>query len=64
MSMIANGMPVLADHNIDGDDYLSLCERYDFSELLNQIENKQICSPDLKEKCRSLDLVENLRGIQ
>ena len=63
MSMIANGMPVLADHKIDADGYLNLCERYEFSELLNEIENKMICSTELKEKCRSLDLTDNLRGI-
>ena len=60
MSMIANGMPVLADHEIDGDDYLNLCESYDFSELLNEIESRKICSTELKEKCRSLDLTDNL----
>ena len=63
MSMIANGMPVLADHKIDEDDYLNLCERYEFSELLHIIENKKICSTELKEKSRSLNLADNLRGI-
>ena len=63
MSMIANGMPVLADHKIDEDDYLNLCERYEFSELLHVIEKKKICSTELKEKSRSLNLADNLRGI-
>lgn len=63
MSMIANGMPVLADHKIDEDDYLNLCERFDFSELINVVENKTFCSTELEEKCRSLNLADNLRGI-
>ena len=63
MSMIANGMPVLADHQIDEDDYLFLCERHEFDELLDVIENHNICSTTLMEKCRSLSLADNLRGI-
>lgn len=63
MSMTANGMPVLADHKIDEDNYLDLCEKYDFNELLNAIENQNICSVGLQEKSRSLDLANNLRGI-
>ena len=63
MGMLANGMPVLADHEKDADGYLNLCERYEFCELLNAIENHNICSVSLQEKCRSLDLAENLRGI-
>lgn len=63
MSMIANGMPVLADHQVDQDNYLDLCERYEFSELLNAIENEDNYSNGLQEKCRSLDLADNLRGI-
>ena len=54
MSMIANGMPVLADHEIDGDDYLNLCESYDFSELLNEIESRKICSTELKKNADHL----------
>jgi len=63
MSMVANGMPVLADHKIDEDNYLDLCIKYDFSELLNVIESQNICLASLKEKCRSLNLADNLRGI-
>lgn len=63
MSMIANGMPVLADHDSDEDNYLDLCERYEFSELLDAIESHNICSVGLQEKCRSLDLADNLRAI-
>ena len=63
MSMTANGMPVLADHKIDEDNYLDLCEKYEFNELLNAIENQNICSVGLQEKSRSLDLANNLRGI-
>ena len=63
MSMTANGMPVLADHESDADNYLDICENYEFSELLDAIESHNICSVDLQEKCRSLDLSDNLRGI-
>ena len=63
MSMVANGMPVLADHERDEDNYLDICENYEFEELLNAIESHNVCSVGLQEKCSLLDLVDNLRGI-
>ena len=63
MSMIANGMPVLADHQVDEDNYLDLCESFEFDELLNVIQGQSSCSNSLLEKCRSTDLADNLRGI-
>lgn len=63
MSMVANGMPVLADHQIDEDNYLDLCEAFEFDELLNVIPEQSSCSTGLLEKCRSIDLADNLRGI-
>ena len=63
MSMVANGMPVLADHQIDEDNYLDLCESFEFDELLNVIPERGSCSTGLLEKCRSIDLADNLRGI-
>ena len=63
MSMVANGMPVLADHQIDEDNYLDLCEAFEFDELLNVIPEQSSCSTGLLEKCRSIDLADNLRGV-
>ena len=63
MSMTANGMPVLADHQNDEDNYLDLCENSEFEELANTISSQSICSTRLLEKCRSTDLANNLRGI-
>ena len=63
MSMIANGMPVLADHQVDEDNYLDLCESFGFGELLNVIQGQSSCSNSLLEKCRSINLADNLRGI-
>ena len=63
MSMVANNMPVLADHQIDEDGYLKLCEQYDFDGLLDAIENLSTTSNDLIEKSRSIRLEDNLRGL-
>ena len=63
MSMTANGMPVLADHKFDEDNYLDLCESSEFGELANTIQSQSVCSTALLEKCRSIDLADNLRGI-
>jgi hypothetical protein len=63
MSMVANNMPVLADHQADEDGYLKLCEQYDFDGLLDAIENLSTTSNDLIEKSRSIRLEDNLRGL-
>ena len=63
MSMVANNMPVLSDHETDDDGYLELCEKYDFDGLINALENQGTSSIDLIEKSRSIRLDENLRGL-
>ena len=63
MSMVANNMPVLADHEKDEDGYLELCEQYDFNGLLDAIENLRTSSVDLIEKSRLIRLDENLKGL-
>ncbi len=63
MSMVANNMPVLSDHETDEDGYLGLCEKYDFHGLLNAVEEQTTSSFDLIDKSNSIRLDENLRGL-
>jgi len=61
--MVANGMPVLADHTKDKDNYLQICHQLPFDEIVNCIKNPIFETNNLSEICYQNCLQENLRGI-
>jgi hypothetical protein len=61
--MVGNGMPVLADHINDEDQYLEICEAMTFDEILNEIDSKSSISSRQSEMCYANSLTANLRGI-
>lgn len=61
--MAANGLPILADHTVDDDNYLDICECMPFEEIPNQLIRPAPRSTDILEKCIELPLAENLKGI-
>lgn len=61
--MAANGMPILADNEVDDDGYLSICERTNFSEFTERIAQDVPSSADLLERCQIQNLAQNLRGV-
>ena len=61
--MVANGMPVIADHTEDMDGYLHLCETSESEELIEQISGSLPTKKEITEKCRVESLAANLRGI-
>jgi hypothetical protein len=63
MGMLANGMPVLADHEKDADGYLDLCETVSFENMLDLIELGSFDVDLTLEKRHSQNLTDNLRGI-
>jgi hypothetical protein len=61
--MVANGMPVIADHTEDLDGYLHLCEISTAETLIEKISGSLPTKNELVEKCRGESLAENLRGL-
>jgi hypothetical protein len=61
--MVANGMPVIADHTEDMDGYLHLCETSTADGLLEKISGSPPTKSELNDKCRVEGLAANLRGV-
>ena len=61
--MVANGMPVLADHTTDKDDYLDICNKLSLDEIIECIKNPLFKPENLEEICRQNCLRKNLTGI-
>lgn len=62
--MSANGVPVLADHDKDDDNYLQLCDCSDFGTLLQKIsEPTPRKIKDIIENAKSVQLVDQLREL-
>lgn len=59
--MTANGVPVFSDHSEDADDYLHLCNNFEFDAMINEIETFQENEKILRDICRSQHLTKNLR---
>jgi hypothetical protein len=59
--MIANGLPVLADHKIDEDGYLEICITHSFEDLIEKISEEPDHSGSVSEKLYKNRLEENLR---
>ena len=59
--MTANGMPVLSDHSEDADNYLHLCNNFEFDTMIEEIEAFQPDEHVLSDMCRSEKLSKNLR---
>lgn len=63
MCMLANGMPVLADHIIDEDGYLDWCETYNHSNLVNAIENHRSNQKEIADCCHANRLADGLKNL-
>ena len=59
--MTANDVPVFSDHSEDADDYLHLCNNFEFDTMVEEINEFQIDINVLSDICRSENLIENLR---
>ena len=59
--MTANDVPVFSDHSEDADDYLHLCNNFEFDTMVEEIKEFQIDINVLSDICRSENLIENLR---
>jgi hypothetical protein len=61
--MVANGMPVLADHTTDKDNYLDICNKLSLNEIIACIKNPLFEPKNLEELCYQNCLRKNLTGI-
>jgi len=61
--MSANGVPVLADHEKDDDNYLHLCDHSKFETLLQKISEPIPKTREIVENAKSVRLVDQLRGL-
>ena len=61
--MVANGMPVLADHTTDKDNYLDICNKLSLNEIIDCIKNPFFEPENFDEICYQNCLQKNLRGI-
>lgn len=61
--MMANGMPVLADGGRDDDNYLSMCELVEFSQVGEFLKQNRPPRSELIERCREYKLLDNLKLI-
>lgn len=59
--MVANGLPVLSDHEIDHDNYLDICFNSNFDTLLENIKVHPANFSELRNRCESNKLASNLK---
>jgi len=61
--MAANGLPILADHTVDDDNYLDICECMPFEEIQDQLTRPAPRTSNILERCNEMPLTGNLKGV-
>lgn len=63
MCMLANGMPVLADHSVDQDGYLDWCENHNYSNLAEAVESHYPNQKEVEDRCHANRLIDELKRL-